>query len=205
MSANLPAKHRACYETHKPLKIGEFEIFGGSCYLPRLEADIFVGFDSGMHAMQTFPWEKKLSFLYPIIDGSIPANKKSFDGLIDFLIESLYSKKKVHIGCIGGHGRTGLVLAVLVERILGEKDAVKYVRDNYCPKAVETTSQIEWLGTHYGIKYAEPSKRRQEFVYPENYKNRQSVRSQAWVSKDEEHVKKVNPSSSLGSIWQKNI
>lgn len=52
--------------------------------------------------------------------------------------------KRVEVGCIGGHGRTGLMLAVLATIIQPDiADAVKYVRENYCPHAIESDLQ-EW-------------------------------------------------------------
>jgi len=56
---------------------------------------------------------------------------------------------RVEVGCIGGHGRTGTVLACLA--VLGGvpgKDAVEWVRTNYCRKAVETARQ-EWFVLYF--------------------------------------------------------
>jgi hypothetical protein len=51
----------------------------------------------------------------------------------------------VEIGCIGGHGRTGTVLACMaVLAGVPGKDAVTWVKTNYCKKAVESTRQ-EWF------------------------------------------------------------
>ena len=40
----------------------------------------------------------------------------------------------------------------------GETDAITYVRTHYCPKAVESTAQIDFLHKHFGIKKQKGSK-----------------------------------------------
>ena len=51
--------------------------------------------------------------------------------------------------CLGGHGRTGTALALILHFLelpqLDGRDVVEYVRDVYCRKAIETESQIEYL------------------------------------------------------------
>jgi protein-tyrosine phosphatase len=54
--------------------------------------------------------------------------------------------ERVEVGCLGGHGRTGTALACLA--ILSgqsSSDAVAWVRANYCPDAVETAEQEEFV------------------------------------------------------------
>jgi hypothetical protein len=52
----------------------------------------------------------------------------------------------VEIGCRGGLGRTGTVLACLaVLAGLGPEDAVAWVRDEYDGRAVETPEQERWV------------------------------------------------------------
>lgn len=53
----------------------------------------------------------------------------------------------VEFGCMGGHGRTGTMLAcmaILADPTMTGPEAVKYVRSAHCTKAVETSSQ-EWF------------------------------------------------------------
>ena len=49
-----------------------------------------------------------------------------------------------------------MVLAALARIILDEKDAVTYIRENYCSKAVESSEQINFLFKYYDIKKVEP-------------------------------------------------
>ena len=107
---------------------------------------------------KSYPWEEGESFLYYIQDMAAPKDADSFKMLISWLADQLVAGKKVHIGCIGGHGRTGTVLAALVKFMTGMEDAITYVRENYCHKAVESSEQISFLSREYGIKPAQPTK-----------------------------------------------
>ncbi len=151
-----------CYHSHHPLPLKDgLVIYGGSCMSPVLQdADIYVGLDRTMaHSPRAYPWEPGESFLFPIQDMHAPENPAQFKNLIDWLAVQLIAQKKVHVGCVGGHGRTGTVFAALVKVMLGEPDAIAYVRQHYCKKAVETAAQIDFLVKHFGITPAEPTKR----------------------------------------------
>jgi hypothetical protein len=53
----------------------------------------------------------------------------------------------VEVGCLGGLGRTGTVLACMaVLAGVDSRDAVAWVRHNYRPGAVETAEQESWVG-----------------------------------------------------------
>ena len=158
-----------CYESHPALPLGNgLVIYGGSCLHPIVaDADVYVGLDSGMRVSdRALPWADKptIEFLYRITDMSIPSDPVAFVKLIDWLAEQVMLGKKVHVGCIGGHGRTGMVFAALVKVMLGEDDAIAYVRKNYCKKGVETTEQIKFLMDLFGIKTATPSKAHAPYV-----------------------------------------
>jgi protein-tyrosine phosphatase len=52
----------------------------------------------------------------------------------------------VEIGCLGGLGRTGTVLACMaVLADVPPASAVEWVRNEYNPAAVETDAQEEWV------------------------------------------------------------
>jgi hypothetical protein len=105
-----------------------------------------------------------------IPDMGIPKNIPRFKKMVTWLCNQLQEGKKVHIGCIGGHGRTGLLLAAIVSQLSGEKDAIAYVRKNYCGRAVESSEQVKFLGEHYGIT---PVKGTKEYT-PKEYSVYQS-------------------------------
>lgn len=150
-----------CYASHPPLTIGEYQIWGGSCIDPVVkDADVYVGFDLGMQRSnpKSYPWHEGQSFLFYIEDMNVPSSVVEFKNLLDYLQLELESGRKVHLGCIGGHGRTGLVLAALVHHMTGKVDAITYVRENYCQKAVESQRQVDWLHQHFGIAKVAPTK-----------------------------------------------
>jgi hypothetical protein len=153
---------RRCFEDHKALKVGKYEIYGGSCSRPIVkDADIYVGLDHSMSfSGSNYPWEDNhtVEFQYLITDMAAPKDPASFKKLIHYLAAELTAGKKVHVGCIGGHGRTGTVLSALVKVMTGEADATTYVREHYCKKAVESKSQIAFLKKHFGITPAKPTK-----------------------------------------------
>ena len=61
----------------------------------------------------------------------------------------------VEVGCLGGSGRTGTVLACMaILAGVAPGEAVEWVREAYRPEAVETAEQeawVEWFG-----RWAEP-------------------------------------------------
>lgn len=141
-----------CYHTHPGLKIGEHLVFGGSCSTPiHDDCDIYVGLDySFADHKQRFPWVEGHAIHYQIQDMGVPKNAPEFIELITWLAGRIESGDKAHIGCIGGHGRTGTVLAALVAHMTTEADAIGYVREHYCEKAVESTEQVKFLMKHFG-------------------------------------------------------
>jgi len=148
----------SCYESHPGLKIDGHLIYGGSCSHPVVkDADIYVALQHGSTSnMATDPWDvgekKVIEVKFSIEDTQAPKYKhsKRFFKMIDWLCNQLHEGKKIHVGCIGGHGRTGMVLAAIVAR-LGEKDAITYVRKHYCKKAVESPEQVNFLHQHFGV------------------------------------------------------
>lgn len=157
-----------CYESHPPLEVGDYQIFGGSCIAPAVEdADVYIGFDNGMtYTQRAFPWVEGVEFLYHIQDMGVPQNVQTFKKLVEWVAVQLTANKKVHVGCIGGHGRTGMFLAALVKHVTGREDAIRYVRENYCKKAVESHAQVQFLQQHFGILPVEPTKGGQMWAPP---------------------------------------
>jgi hypothetical protein len=159
----------SCADNHPALKIPgtEFVIYGGSCIHPFVkDADVYIGFDWGMkYSKQSYPWNAgRTEFLFQIDDMAAPRDPVEFKKLVDWTVEQLRAGKKVHCGCIGGHGRTGTFLAALVSVMSDEKDSITYVRKNYCSKAVETSGQIRFLEKEFGILPVAGSKSHTTFV-----------------------------------------
>lgn len=146
--------YRRCYHDHPPMPLpgSDKVVYGGSCGKPVVEdADIYVGLDGSMKRTdRRFPWEAGDEVYYPITDMEPPKDPPAFRKLVDWLKEQIDAGRKVHIGCIGGHGRTGTVLSALVS-LYGEPDAIAYVRKHYCVKAVESHRQVAFLGSYFGV------------------------------------------------------
>lgn len=150
-----------CYKSHKPMKLPKSKavIYGGSCSEPIIDdADIYIGFDRSMvQTSRSYPWNKGHEILFRIPDMGVPSNPEEFRKLVLWVKKQLDSGRKVHAGCIGGHGRTGTFFAALVT-LYGEKNAINYVRTHYCLKAVESTEQVAFLKLHYDVIEAPPTK-----------------------------------------------
>jgi len=186
-----------CYHTHPPLKLpnSKFVIYGGSCSSPIVkDADIYIGLCHTMKQTERrFPWVKGEEIYFPIPDMSIPKDVENFKALITWTKKQIEAGAKVHVGCIGGHGRTGTFLASLVS-LYGEKDAIRYVRKHYCHKAVECKLQVEFLGLHFGIINAEGYKDKQD--RKKSFNSRQQP-----VTKKGANLKLITPVQSAMAIW----
>lgn len=84
----------------------------------------------------------------PIVDFSVPELPRGYvQAVINEAIVAAVAGKHVYAGCLGGWGRTGLFLSVLLKS-LGRPNPVEDVRAEYTPKAVETRAQYEYVMTH---------------------------------------------------------
>lgn len=152
-------RKKKCYESHPVLRIGDSIIRGGSCVFTRGgSADGFIGLDVQMaRGARSYPWTPGWEVCYPILDRQAPITAGVFRALIDWTNVRLLAGDAIYVGCYGGHGRTGLFLAALVRTMTGYRDAITYVRDHYCHKAVESQEQVDWLDKHYQITPVEPA------------------------------------------------
>ncbi len=157
--------YHKCYEDHPEVKFpheGSGVLVGGSCTYPTVEdADVYIGFSSsGMwQTSRAYPWTTGNEFLFEITDGQAPVDAAAFSDLVDWTIRELLDGRKVHAGCIGGHGRTGMFIVAVVSRMVPEiEDAIAYVRESYCAKAVESVEQVMFLVKNFGVKKGKASK-----------------------------------------------
>jgi len=185
-----------CYHSHPPLKLpnSKFVIYGGSCSSPIIkDADIYIGLCHTMKQTEKrFPWMKGEEIYFPIADMSVPKDVEHFKALVDWTKQQLKIGAKVHVGCIGGHGRTGTFLAALVS-LYGEKDAIRYVRKHYCPKAIECKIQVEFLRVHFGVTKADGYKDKPDKQKPQT--TRQSVTTKGM------NLQLITPAESTMAIW----
>lgn len=79
-------------------------------------------------------------------DFGLPASRETAAGQIMAAFERAKSGERGEIGCIGGLGRTGTVLACMaILSGVPADQAVEWVRTHYDPHAVETCEQEEWV------------------------------------------------------------
>jgi len=143
-----------CYESHKPYRVAPYYfVHGGSCFSPVKGCDVYVALDGAFQVgAMSWAWTAGHEIYFPIRDRHAPISETLFKDLIRWLAKQLYEKAIVHVGCIGGHGRTGLVLAALHAHMTKDPDAITHVRENYCNRAVESDDQVEFLVKHFGCK-----------------------------------------------------
>ena len=158
---------KECHES-KWVKAGDYKIFCSkrSDYDDHLkELDIYFGLDDSYFRNQV-----KSAYLTPLansmqreiirmgkLNDSIqyaklvvfPIKDTEIDKDVVPLITGLLRQdKRVGMGCIGGHGRTGWVLAKLIEQFEGITGdmVIKEVRKRLCKECIESKEQIKDLG-----------------------------------------------------------
>jgi len=87
-------------------------------------------------------------------DFGLPAKPETAAAQIVAAFERARAGERVEIGCAGGLGRTGTVLACMaVLSGVPPETAVRWVRAHYDPNAVETADQegwVLWFARHIG-------------------------------------------------------
>jgi Swiss Army Knife protein, DSP-PTPase phosphatase domain len=79
-------------------------------------------------------------------DFGVPADTEVATHEIRAAYERARRGESVEVACIGGHGRTGTVLACMaVLAGVPVNDAVAWVRETYCSRAVQEPSQQYWI------------------------------------------------------------
>ena len=141
------------------IKPGLPPIAGSACANPVVaDYDIYIGFEKMALTSRHLPWTPGTEILYPIRDTGVPRHPETYGKLVDWTLEQMEGGARVHAGCIGGHGRTGMFFAALVAVATGRKDAIPYVREHYCKKACETYVQIDYLVKRFGVDATKASK-----------------------------------------------
>jgi hypothetical protein len=143
-------------ECHPEIKLGKGVLTGGRSVAQKKKADLFIALDK--YAIENYPMDTggevgigHRFILFPIDDRCIPkpADMPYFYRMISIIIQYLKNGKRVHVQCMGGHGRTGLVLSCVLGKMRPDiKDPVAHIREIYCKKAVETYEQHKLIATY---------------------------------------------------------
>lgn len=154
--------YKSC-DTHNELKLFNGILTGGRDEKQQNNADLLVlldGIDNYCYYGDILdntgklkPKEEQRKIFFPVKDMSIPTHDKNFKIILDLIKKYLDDGKRVHIQCIGGHGRTGMFIACLVGKYIDNIDKpIEWTRENYCTKAVESLIQIEYVEKFTGKK-----------------------------------------------------
>ena len=82
------------------------------------------------------------------------ANTADLAWTVRIILNYLHAGKRVEIGCFGGHGRTGTLLAILIAKIehLSAYQAILEARKRYCQQIIESRQQMEQVFAFTGQK-----------------------------------------------------
>ena len=79
-------------------------------------------------------------------DFGVPSDRSVADREIRGALARARVGERVEVACIGGHGRTGTVLACMaILAGIPADEAVEWVRTTYCRRAVQEPSQQYWI------------------------------------------------------------
>jgi len=106
----------------------------------------------------SFPARADKMVVYPWPDYAAPSNLRELVGAAKWLMKMAADGAIVEIGCIGGHGRTGTMLATML--VVAGKDplhAAHTIRRQYCGKSIESTDQMHFLRQVWAHLRGEPA------------------------------------------------
>ncbi len=88
-----------------------------------------------------------IHYRLPIKDFSIPEIRPTVFALAWIIFQMVALERFVYIGCMGGVGRTGMILALLIKLItdVTAMNAIVHLRARYIEHAVETDEQIKFV------------------------------------------------------------
>lgn len=140
----------------KVMEIGGIEYYAASeSGIPEFNGDLVVNFSGRPNIPNLNPKFSTLlehfnipfqEIMIPWPDFETPMTKASIWRALHEMVKS-NGFKRVCLHCQGGHGRTGTALASLIIATVGKNanEAVDYIREIYCRKAVETYDQCIYL------------------------------------------------------------
>lgn len=137
--------HKACQpHTRDEVQIGAFTVKASSIGAPThafvnhpVEAALFLDSQWNGRIGTDFP-SSDLIRVYAWPDFGV-IDISQLHELVGWVTQALESDKTVDVGCLGGHGRTGSLLAALVAEVESRSgdEAVNDIRIRYCIEAVE--------------------------------------------------------------------
>jgi hypothetical protein len=99
------------------------------------------------------PWAPKYQTQGVFVDWpdfGVPRKETPVVEMTQWMLAKIESGLKVETACMGGHGRTGTMLAMLlVAQGVTPPDAIERVRTDHCKKAIENNVQAEYVADFY--------------------------------------------------------
>jgi hypothetical protein len=90
-------------------------------------------------------WQRMPDVWFPIEDFHTPGYDPEATTELNLALRetfmALLDGREVYVGCMGGLGRTGLFMALLVKVAADRRNPVAFLRENYVRRAVETPEQ----------------------------------------------------------------
>ncbi|HEX8966595.1 MAG TPA: protein-tyrosine phosphatase family protein [Chloroflexota bacterium] len=85
-------------------------------------------------------------------DFGVPRDTSIASREINAAFERARAGQRVEIACVGGHGRTGTVLACMaILAGVPVSQAVEWVRSTYCRRAVQEPAQQYWIEHRFAV------------------------------------------------------
>lgn len=83
-------------------------------------------------------------------DFSIPPEEIPMVDIVQWMLDQLTAGKRLETACMGGHGRTGTMLALLLcAQGMPPGSAMARVRKHHCTKGIENAKQAEYVAEFY--------------------------------------------------------
>lgn len=148
--SSVVAPHSFSFKLRKACHAGPVEIipnlFLATIYeandLPALGVTTLVPLDSLFGNIWKTGFRGEILY-YPISDYDVLPDDV-LKTLVAAIVTRLNSGVKVGLFCMGGHGRTGYIAAIVLG-LLGYDDPIGFIREHYCCLAIETNEQVEHI------------------------------------------------------------
>jgi len=123
-------------------------------------------------------------------DFGTPADKVPIKALVQWMVEQLAAGKTLETGCMGGHGRTGTLLALLLcAQGVTPPEAIERVRDKHCKKGIENEKQAKYVGAFYKAfhgneqwRQSKPLRKRFDKAVKDGHKNYTPGKATGYIS-----------------------
>lgn len=146
---NDPTTYMKCRHYGQKVTFPDGTVIHGSSMIDRKDDDPDIP-DIGAYFASS--WQPAgLAYWVPWADYGLPqVSDKTLGIIINDLLKRAKAGERVEIGCMGGHGRTGTMMAIMATLCgVPVDDAQKWVHDNYCKEAIEGEKQVWFIKAFY--------------------------------------------------------